>query len=596
MQKNILIDKLSILLTLCLLSIIPIVYLTTVSIFSLSWVYTFEEVIAWKTYNTPDFQDALVKYDIPFTEERFHLSQDIAMILWCFTILNILLIAKYKAVIISSAIEVYSFLKLQLVSSANTVLELAVFEKLLLALLLLISIAIRAFHYTYLPVHLDELMTYYFFVEKGFLITNLFYPFPNNHVFYNHCYIVANYLIQDPILAGRLTSIFFYHVLLAILFIGLVRYLKSKPIAYMSVFICMLFFPSSVYASEARGYALLSLLVVCAAFILLLALKSKQSTPFLIYIIICTLAAYTVPVFFVPFLGFSAFGLCVVAFEQKASLFKLFSISTICVGLGVLFCYLPMFLFSGIQAIIANETVEPLRHANFYDYVYPIASAELLSFFATTNTKGWVLFLFFALLGGVIVPKVDTVLKRWFGLTALLLLSIFGYALVFKSFMFQRTVTYATYFIYSSIVAVTLHWITTIAKSKLLRGTIILGICVFAVVHSNSQYEENVFEKSILPSDFYNKIDRYTAEAIEKKDTIFFEVANDNTYLKLYYRYLHEYHGLIKAKNIDTSDILIIQTSLISSLPYSLKDFELVDKTNEYIFFFPEVSYYRRKY
>ncbi|MEK6480740.1 hypothetical protein WJR50_24570 [Catalinimonas sp. 4WD22] len=531
------------------------------SIISLSWFCSFEEIVNWKAEKTPYFRDVLIQHDIPLLYNNYLLARSISILLWSIIIGVTCFIFLRRKKLLLCLQQFYDFAIEQRLDCKRAFLRLKTSEKLAFIFLLITSIGLRIYHFSYLPVHVDELMTYYSFVNEGFLLTSLYYPVPNNHVFFNYIFILFSKFINDPILAARIPSAIAFHLMLLMLFFGLLRYFKNYSIAFLSTAMCVFLFPSSVYAAEGRGYAVLSLMVVLAAFSLLLMIeKNRKETTFL-FVPACVIGAWTVPVFFIPFLSLVSFGLWRSITDRNRLLFKWIMVSTCCVGVGVFISYLPVFLFSGISAVAANKTVVPVQDSNFFTYIYPIASAEILSFFAGIDTKGWVFFLLFGALALVIYWKGEERYQRWIQLSMLMLGMIFLYALVGRRFMFQRTVTYATYFLYPAVVTILVYATNSTIKSKLVRNVIVGCILICLPFLSYIQYQANVFEVHLLPSKYYNVLEQHISKAIQNEDKVYLAVSD--SYVNLYGRYLEETKDMQFVDTLDKANMLIIEESLI---------------------------------
>lgn len=580
-----------------MVALFALIFLTITGIISLSWFFSYEEILAWKDARTALFRYSFERYNRIFTMERYLYSRYLAVALWLIGIWLIWVAMRYRKYYISFFSQLYIFITDQIRYSRQAYLKMSKNEKAAFFVVFALSWAIHIYHLSYLPAQIDELMTYFYFVKEGFLLTSVFYPFPNNHVFFNWVYLFFNNFIGDPILAGRLPSLLSFHLMLLILFFGLVRYLKDYKVAWFSVFVCTLFFTSGIYAAEARGYAILSLLTFIACFALLIGIEQHRKETFFIFTLVSIAAAFTVPIYLIPYLSLVAYGIAQSVRQKDKPLFRQMIMSSLFVGIGVLFCYLPVFLFSGIDAVIANETVVPITASNFLTYIYPIASAELLSYLATIPTKGWAVFMVFGVLGLMMYKNVSERHKRWMVLSLCFFLMIFIYALVFKSFMFQRTLTYATYFIYSSFVIILIFWIKRLFTDKRLRyGAYALWICIIFLL-SYFQYQGNRYEISLLPNPFYQEIQRYYSKAIRTDASVYQGVEPGYAHVLLYYQYLAEKYNVTAHQVFDykDADMLFLQADIISDKAYELENHILVDTIHSDIYFLAPLVVYEKK-
>ncbi|MFP4088986.1 MAG: hypothetical protein ACLFT3_01660 [Cyclobacteriaceae bacterium] len=565
--------------SLVIVGILVLFYAVVCCIISLSWFYSFEEITTWKTNKTPFFQEGLQRYDRSITTSAYQFSKYLAAVLWVGLGFIIYFFVRYRGRFIYKIKQLSLFCSKEVVRSLQVIESLTKEKKYSFFFIIIISFGLRCYHYFYMPVHVDELMNYYFFVDKGFLLTSIYYPFPNNHVFFSYVYWFFSHFIDDPILAGRLPSIIFFHIMLILLFIGLSRYVKNYTVALFSVIFCAFLFPSSVYAVEARGYALLSLLTLLAAFSLLAGIEKKSKEAFVIFTIASILGAFTVPIFFIPFVSFMFYGTFQSLLQKDKMLFSNLIKSGIWTGLGVLLCYLPLFIFSGIESVTANETVLPIQAGNFYSYIFPVASAEILSYLAGTRTKGWLIFLIVGLLGLFMLPKSDQRVKNWFFLTAFILGTVFLYALLSRSFMFQRTLTYTTYFLYSSAAIVVFYWVKKIARRQIIRLIVSFALALMVLVISFFQYQHNVFEPSLLPTTFYNKLEEHFTKAVVDESSVFFGVTTEYIHVLLFYQYLTDkYHTDPKpVDEFQQADFFVIEADSPDMNSYNLNKFSICD-------------------
>ncbi|MDF9801213.1 hypothetical protein OKW21_006476 [Catalinimonas alkaloidigena] len=538
--------------------------LTINSMISLGWFFSFEEITAWKLDKTYSFfKEGLRRFDKTITPASYQFSKYIAISMWMLTGGLFYLFFRFQNEVLSKISKAYLFCKKELQKSLQAFLKLSSLEQYGFWGAFLLSLVLRIYHYYYMPVHIDELMSYYFFVNKGVLLTSVYYPFPNNHLFFNYVFWFFSQFLNDPILAGRLPSIIFYHLLLLLLFMGLLRYIKSYAAALFSVLICVLLFPSSIYAVEARGYSLMSFLALVAGFSLLLAVEKKRREAFFIFVPACVFGACTVPVFFIPFMAFMMYGGMQAYLQRDLQLLARLLVSSLCIGVGVLLCYLPMFIFSGVEAVAFNEFVAPIKIERFYSYVYPVASAELLSYLAGTPNRGWIYFLIVSILGLILLFKADKRVKNWFFFTAFMLGSIFLYALLFRSFMFQRTITYVTYFLYPSVAIVVVFWVKRITQNQRARKVVFAFLLVVLSFVSYLEYQENSYEVTLLPNVYYDKLEAHINEAVRKEAKVYMGISSTYVHVYLYYQYLTEKYD--KPANIteeyQQADFLVLEAT-----------------------------------
>lgn len=554
--------------------------LFNLSVLSLSWFYSYPEIIAWKMQKVDFLKGHFSReFYIPTTFRNFQLARMISAVLWALVFSLTLLSIFYRKRIIGEFLRLLDLIYGITQKCQEAFNRLSVAEKAAFFLILILSIVLRIYLYFYIPPHIDELTTYFQFVDKGPIFISTFYPFPNNHFFFNHIYFLSSFLVDDILMAGRSPSMIFFHLLLILLFFWVLIYLKDKYAAFLCILLCALLFPSSIYAVEARGYMILSLLTLIAAFSLLLAIETQKRQALLMFIPACVLAAYTVPVFFIPFVGMMLFGFCIAFLQRNKSLFMQLIISGICIGFGVIICYLPVFMFSGLDAVIDNPFVTSLEASDFYSYIFPIVSAEMLSFLAGVPTKGWLIFTVLGTAGIWAFFKSNSKTRYWLGLTASVVVSIFLYALIRKSIMFERSATYNVYFIYSSV-AVILFWVFDCFKTSSVRKAFLLIFALALVAPAAyMQYQYNRYENHLLPDPFYTKSRRILDDAVADNTPIYLGDELLNKYRMVYYQYRISETGKpsLLQNDYQSAEILMVNQVKLDILDYNLSNYIITD-------------------
>lgn len=566
---------------LLLFFVFALILLMSLGILSLSWFYSYPEIIAWKMQKIDFLKGHFsMTFYIPTTFANYQLSKIISVVLWIGLVVLVVISFLNRKRLLWEIRRLCAMIYQVVNKCRLSFTKLSVAEKFALLFLLLLSIVLRILLYFYIPPHIDELSTYFQFVDKGPIFISIFYPFPNNHFFFNHVYFFFSLLVDDILLAGRLPSMIFFHLLLVLLFFWVLVYLKDKYAAFLSIMLCIFLFPSSIYAVEARGYMLLSLLSVVAACSLLLAIETRKRQAFYIFVAACTLAAYTIPVFFVPFVGMMLFGMIVATLNKSKWLFSHLLVAGSTVGLAVMVCYMPVFMFSGVEAIINNRFVTSLDIDNFYSYVLPIVSAEMLSFLAGVPTKGWVIFFIFGLPGVLILfTTTNNSVRYWLLLTACILGSLFLYALLRKSIMFERSATYNVYFIYTTFSIILFYLFNYVKNLRTYRPATLYLILALTIPTAYKQYQYNRYENHLLPDPFYTKMQKTLDNAIADKATIYLGDETLISYRMVYYQYRIDQADAPSLLQRDylKADILMINQYKLERLNYDLDNFVAID-------------------
>jgi hypothetical protein len=562
------------------LAVFLLTLLMNIGILSLSWFYSYPEIIAWKAQKVDFLKGHFSsEFYIPTTFRNYQLARMISAVLWVLVFSLTLVSLFYRKRITGEFLHLLDLIYGVTQRCQEAFNRLSVAEKAAFFLILLLSVGLRIFLYFYIPPHIDELTTYFQFVDKGPIFISTFYPFPNNHFFFNHIYFFSSLLVDDILLAGRLPSMIFFHFLLILLFFWVLVYLKDKYAAFLSILLCALLFPSSIYGVEARGYMLLSFLAVVAALSLLLAIETRKRLYLYIFVPACVLAAYTVPVFFIPFMGMMIFGCATALFSKNKKLFHRLLISGFCVGTGVLFIYLPVFLFSGTGAVINNPFVTSLEVNDFYSRIFPIVTAEMFSFLAGIPTKGWAIFLLLGVSGMWVFMASNQRRRLWLGFTACIVGCLFLYTLIRKSMMFERSATYNVYFLYTTFALIIFHFFNYFSRLRSYRRLALLLLVGLLMPLAYYQYQYNRYENHLLPDPFYTKSRRILDDAVAENTPVYLGDELLNSYRMVYYQYRlsqAEKPSLLQYA-YQNAEILMVNQHKLEILDYDLSNYIVID-------------------
>jgi hypothetical protein len=563
-------------------------------VIGLSWYFSYAEIVAWRISKTPDFHDIWAEHYLPYLYKDYVLARFTSVGL-CFFLLSGSVYLKFNYGQVLMCLEdLYILLEDEIKQSFLYFKKIKKVERVGIILLFIVSISLRIFHFSFLPIQIDELMSYYYFVEKGPLLTAIYYPFPNNHVLFNLLFSFFASFINDPILAGRIVSAIAFHLLLIILFFGLLRYFKNSKIALMAVACCIFFFSASVYAAEARGYALLSLFTVIAAFALFLYLEKNKTPALAVFVLASIAGAYTVPVFLIPFLAMVCFWSWAVIRAKNWKSLKTMTLCIASVGAGVLFLYSPILLFSGVSPIIANEWVKPDDSPFFFSYIFPVASAEILSFFSNTDMKGWVYFMVFGVLGSIFFIKADDRYRKWMVLTLFMFLMIFLFVLINRRFMFHRTITYVSYFIYPALAIILFYCFKAISKNPRVVNALVVIVMALTPMLSYFQYNYNIFEPLVLNPSYYEPLEAFLQKAIKYNEKVHVVVSEDFGHVNLYTQYLREYKGLAISDDLSEANFVLIEKGRILGESKEMHNHLLYDSAKSIVSYPPDLLFYER--
>ncbi|MBD0260469.1 MAG: hypothetical protein ICV83_32535, partial [Cytophagales bacterium] len=116
-----------------------------------------------------------------------------------------------------------------------------------------------------LPFHVDERFTYLYFVQPGWLASLAYYPGPNNHILFTLLCNATALLLDDPFRIMKGTALAVAGVLPPVFWAAVRRHFGAAP-AWLATAACLASDKVFYYATQGRGYGLLTLWVTLAAY------------------------------------------------------------------------------------------------------------------------------------------------------------------------------------------------------------------------------------------------------------------------------------------------------------------------------------------
>lgn len=317
----------------------------------------------------------------------------------------------------------------------------------------------------YLPLHIDEAITYRSFSSQGWKIAISSYPFPNNHVFFSLLTTVAVTGPLDPLLAIRMVS-----VLAALLnFYLIFRIIRLQLNWQWSIFGSILWFSSMggmYYGVYARGYGLQLTFILFALFSLLMAGSEHKTNgskmnfmPWASFVVASALGFFTIPTFLFPFASFMAI-ILMGRSTVKVRITTILALSMATGALTILF-YTPLFYYSGVGSILHNQWVDERSFER-------LTSAQFVQFFH--DLCAYVSYLVLILAVGALCATIYFKSLRMVVMAVSFLVIPFILMLIMGSLPFPRTFTYL-----SAILAI---FIATVAGKLLEKRPMGLHIVV----------------------------------------------------------------------------------------------------------------------
>ena len=232
------------------------------------------------------------------------------------------------------------------------------------------------------PIRLDEANTFLYFARSPlkFIITN--YDAPNNHVLHTvFVYLVTNVLGNQPWII-RIPALIAGVLIVPATYLVAVQWYDH----YSALLSAGLVASSSIlieYSTNARGYTLLcliSLILLALAFFLK---QNKNNIGWLSFVLLASLGFYTIPIMLYPF-GMIMVWLLISSLVKDVSpkygndFWKYLLVAGGAVLLLTVLLYLPIFLNSGVEAVIGNRFVNPENPDQFrIDHTLLVWSRDL---------------------------------------------------------------------------------------------------------------------------------------------------------------------------------------------------------------------------
>jgi hypothetical protein len=212
-----------------------------------------------------------------------------------------------------------------------------------------------------LPFHVDERFTYLYFVQPGWLASLAYYPGPNNHILFTLLCNATDLLLDDPFRIMKGTALAVAAVFPPVFWLAVRRHFGAAP-AWLATAACLASDKVFYYATQGRGYGLLTLWVLLAAYAAVQVGRdgATRRRPYAVLGVSCVLGFYTVPVFLYPFAGLALY--LAVALGRRRAYRPLGRLLLTGVGVGAAtaLLYLPVLLVNGPGALTGNAWVARL--------------------------------------------------------------------------------------------------------------------------------------------------------------------------------------------------------------------------------------------
>jgi hypothetical protein len=329
---------------------------------------------------------------------------------------------------------------------AQTFLLLNKTEKIALVVFYTVLLVSRVYFLLQYHLHIDEQFSYLYFVNKGLAVTMAYYPNPNNHVFYLVCCQFFRIFSDNPFFIIRLPSVIAGLLLPVVLFLAVRHWL-----GFVTAFLCICFLcfqPSVFYYSIAgRGYGMECFFVIIytASLFKWIEKMGRFSLFFLISVIAGALGFYTLIAFLFPFAGINLVAFSVIVLKKKEKL-PLFFFLNFCIFLLTFIFYLPVFLFSGWNALWGSSWVQPQDFSSYLQN-FPAHFSEITGIFLENNLLSNYLIVSELIICAFFIFKKNTLSAE--KITFFLILSV--WLIIPLHLLLQRPVVYSRIYTYLCI-------------------------------------------------------------------------------------------------------------------------------------------------
>ncbi len=224
-----------------------------------------------------------------------------------------------------------------------------------------------------LPMGYDEAYTYVAFSSSTFQTTISDYHLPNNHVFHSILVYLSTHIlgtaapwaVRLPVFISGLLIVLVVYRLATKMYDRRVALISASLTAYMPVLI--------FYATDARGYTILTLIWLLTLWLGIYLLEFNNRFAWGVLSILSAIGFYTLPTMLFPYaavviwlflsrLTKSPLG----AYHSKLEFYICLLISALSTALLALLLYMPIFLRSGFQLVFENSTVSTLARTDFW--------------------------------------------------------------------------------------------------------------------------------------------------------------------------------------------------------------------------------------
>jgi 4-amino-4-deoxy-L-arabinose transferase-like glycosyltransferase len=377
------------------------------------------------------------------------------------------------------------------------------------------------------PVSHDEAYTFMAFASRGLWHVITDYHLPNNHVFHSVLVMISSTLLGSEPWAIRMPAFIAGTLLIPVTYM-VARIFYDKQVALVSA-AWVASAPVLIgYASNARGYSLVSLFTLLIIALGVYVKEKKSLVGWTIFVILAALGFYTLPTMLYPFGAMMTWMFLSVIFDQvsedyrEGSKVQFVLKYLVPVSAAVLFLvivlYSPIFWKSGIQSVVGNGFVAPMGWSEFIESI----QVRVINTWKEWNTEvhplGSILLIF-----GIGVSSLGAIIDK----PTRVPLGIPAFLWIGSVLVIQRVAPWPRVWIFLLPLVLTISAAGLLAAAKLIRTRISAGDGVVNIIfagcllvplaaslatslqdYSNSRAKPgNIEEAAIFLSDFIDPED-----------------------------------------------------------------------------------------
>jgi hypothetical protein len=301
--------------------------------------------------------------------------------------------------------------------------------------------AVKVYLFFDLPYQIDEAFNFVYFTNQGVWHTTIF---ANSHTLSNLISCLMWKAGFSPELSTRFPS-FLAAILVHVVLYSAVKHFFNFRIAIFVLLLTGVSFWSNVYAVESGAYIVVTVWVLIGA-VAIFGLYDEHSEGSNLFVASCILGFYTSKLFVIPFISLVILWVGI-AIYRRTVIEHMGEIagSIALVFIGSVSLYFPMYLWSGVEAIVASNIP---RHDLFK--MSPVLM-EGFSVMTETSNQSYVVVMIMLMLGVVFIKSANKKLKAVTGFAVATSASILLFSITFHVYPPSRSLIYTNTMFYACL-------------------------------------------------------------------------------------------------------------------------------------------------